>query len=296
MDCISQSIDSIQVDKIWRKYEIYKPTNYSGTEPLPVVFYLHGSKREMNVNSHWNTSGKIYQSWRRLAETENFIAVFPFSGHYNYVDTTLKAALWNSGASIEQEIDFSDPLDDENFILTLADKIRGYNVTDTCRFFISGFSNGAGMTHRIALNHGSRFSAFFAASGLCQTTRTNMNSRNIPGLVSFGNRDKYFYEPFLEAGLISDSILPMDGQLVFKDSISPLKPILNKFALSQGNLLSATIVKEIPRKKIIKASFLGGSPYIVNLTYNVGHEWKTKGPTNHTKQAWNFFNRNSSCP
>ncbi len=136
-------------DALDRAYRYYVPTGYDPETPVPVVFVLHG--RPSNSVGMAAITGMNF-----VAEAENFIAVYPdgIDQGWNYVLGSPYFALQS-----EQ--------DDSQFFEDLIDEIALDLNIDRSRVYVTGFSNGGFMTHRLACDSQDIFAAFApAGSGL----------------------------------------------------------------------------------------------------------------------------------
>ncbi|HRI32402.1 MAG TPA: hypothetical protein PLD02_01530, partial [Saprospiraceae bacterium] len=67
------------VEGVTREYFLHIPTKYNGNTSVPLVFMLHGTGGD--GEKMYETSG-----WAELAESENFIAIFPSALSYKIID------------------------------------------------------------------------------------------------------------------------------------------------------------------------------------------------------------------
>lgn len=127
---------TINIDGQTRSYKYYVPHNARGS--LPVVIMLHGGGG--NADNAIRMTG-----FNRLAEKENFIAVYP-NGSGRNED---KLLTWNAehccGYAMQNNVD------DVKFISNLIDKLIATQNADKKRIYVTGMSNGAMMTHRIGM-------------------------------------------------------------------------------------------------------------------------------------------------
>jgi polyhydroxybutyrate depolymerase len=126
---------------------VYVPPGYDASRPTPVIVALHGRPG----------TGAGMASLTRLnavADRHNFIVVYP-DGLRNE---------WNSvGDLVGLEADY--PQDDVRFLGDLVDDLRLDLNIDPNRQYITGFSNGAIMTYRMACSASDKFAAFAPVGG-----------------------------------------------------------------------------------------------------------------------------------
>lgn len=114
-----------------RSYEIYVPSRYDGTTPLPVVLSFHG----------FTSSGPLQQEGTKMDETaerEGFVAVYP-----NGLDNS-----WNAGVCCGRSA--QDGVDDVGFARAVIEDLGARGCIDTARVYATGMSNGGFLSHRLA--------------------------------------------------------------------------------------------------------------------------------------------------
>jgi len=126
---------------------VYVPPGYNASTPTPVVVALHGRP---------GTSAGMAALTRlnAVADRHNFIVVYP-DGLRNE---------WNSVGDLVG-LDEEYPQDDVAFLASLVDDLRLDLNIDPARQYITGFSNGAIMTYRMACSAADKFAAFAPVGG-----------------------------------------------------------------------------------------------------------------------------------
>lgn len=123
---------SIDFGGLKRNYEVQLPAKYDNKSPVPLVFDLHGYTSNKDQQ-------ELISQFSQLAETEGFIVVRP-NGHQ---------ASWNSGdycCGAAQK----DGLDDVGLMRAIAAEVKKQTCIDDKRVYVTGLSNGGGMSHRLA--------------------------------------------------------------------------------------------------------------------------------------------------
>ncbi|HEV3272302.1 MAG TPA: PHB depolymerase family esterase [Candidatus Methylacidiphilales bacterium] len=142
---------SISVDNRDRTFVFITPPDPKAGETLPLLFFFHGAGGSATQAAH--TYG-----WAEKAEKEHFFAVFP-EGLPVRPDAEagflLNPRIWRD----ERAALKASPINDVHFFEMLLNKIEDILPVDTRRIYVTGFSNGAGMTFTL----GSRFSDRIAA-------------------------------------------------------------------------------------------------------------------------------------
>ncbi len=123
------------------------PTGYDGSRAVALVVALHGY-------SDKGDQFAVTTGWEPVADVGGFIVVFPNGGLTVGGDFG-----WNNFV-----FDGSAP-DDVGFLLALIARLEADYRVDANRVFMTGFSNGAGMTHNFAGIHGPVLAGLGVVSG-----------------------------------------------------------------------------------------------------------------------------------
>ena len=114
-----------------RSYILHAPSGLSAGNPLALVIDLHGA----------GGTGKQQQGmsgFSALSDTEKFLVVFPngIDGYWNVDDTCCGTA-------------GKEKIDDVGFLKAIIEKLNAETCIDVRRIYVSGFSNGGGLAHRM---------------------------------------------------------------------------------------------------------------------------------------------------
>lgn len=143
-----------------RKYIQYVPASYNPSEAVPLVIALHGLGDNIN-----NFQGVGFQA---VADTANFIVVYPEALEFVFQGVFSVGTAWNSGAGIDlggNAIYPNETIDDVGYIGAIMDTlIANYNIDET-RIFVTGFSMGGFMTNRLACELNNRVAAAASVAG-----------------------------------------------------------------------------------------------------------------------------------
>ena len=117
-----------------RSFILHIPTGYTGDKPLPLVIDFHalgGNGSGQKGLSHWDQKG----------DQEGFITAFP--------DSASNASNgWNVGMCCQSAQ--SNKVDDVGFTRDMIEAIEGMACVDPKRIYVSGCSNGGGMSYKAA--------------------------------------------------------------------------------------------------------------------------------------------------
>ncbi len=122
-------------------WEVQVPAGYDNTTPVPLVLDLHpylSNKDFQQTNSEF----------AQLAETEGFVVVRP-NGFRNS---------WNGGVSCCAPSN-SDDKDHVGLLRRIVDETKQKVCIDARRVYVTGHSNGAAMSHRLACEAADVFAA-----------------------------------------------------------------------------------------------------------------------------------------
>lgn len=164
-------IRNMQWQDVDRTYKITLPADYDANECLPMFVFLHG------LGDNINNYSDLFQ---RVADEFNWIVVRPqaLDANVNLMGTMIELGpMWNSGMSVTLGMLTITPnqnIDDRGFILAMIDSVSAeYNV-DANNIFLSGFSMGGFMTHRMAIENDGKIKAFAPVSGMIPKSLENM--------------------------------------------------------------------------------------------------------------------------
>ena len=126
---------STTFDNLSRSYHIYVPASYSDTEPIPIVFNLHGGAS--TAIGYLNSIGNM----RPIADTANFIIIYPQATTDSSGNPT-----WHLGGENSK----STSVDDVAFVSHIIDEVSSIYSVDLERVYVTGFSNGGYLAYEIA--------------------------------------------------------------------------------------------------------------------------------------------------
>ncbi len=119
-----------------RKYYVHLPTDYDGSESVPLVILLHGGEQSpMNFSERCDTNDK--------ADEEGFITVYPTALGFSDDSRT-----WNMGFGFR--LAYYLNIDDVGFIEKLIGTLQKKFNIDSDRIYIAGYSNGGMLAYHLA--------------------------------------------------------------------------------------------------------------------------------------------------
>ncbi|MBM4161555.1 MAG: hypothetical protein FJ217_10705 [Ignavibacteria bacterium] len=271
-------------------YLAYVPTRADSNERLPTVLILHGA----------GGSGEGYlerAGWREKAEQEGFIAIAPDglparpTGRPSFL---LNPRLWNTGQLREGSP--RTKVDDIQFFKDLLNHVRQRVKLDAHRIYVTGHSNGAGMTFRLAHEMAERFAAIAPVASLCWIEEPKP-ARPLPTLYMIGTED-----PLVPlAG--GESRLPWGRR-----TTPPVETTLRKWSVALGCNQAPRTVRDDSTVQVLEYGPCDTNvPFTVWFIKAQGHEWpggeamlpgRIMGPSRMAVRAtdviWEFFKSSSS--
>jgi polyhydroxybutyrate depolymerase len=143
---------SIIHDGLERTYNIHIPSFYNKSVQVPLIIALHG-----RGGNGWSMIVLTHKGFNKLADKDGFIMVYPDGIEQN----------WNDGRTDEEANDraHSENIDDVGFISALIDSmIKDYNINPK-RVYVTGISNGAIMSYRLACELSHKITAIAPVDG-----------------------------------------------------------------------------------------------------------------------------------
>lgn len=196
---LSAQYDSIAHDGLQRTYQLHLPSNYSTDTIHSLVIALHGgfgSGPQLETQSQLSVK----------ADAENFIVVYPEG-----VQSLLNIRTWNSGECCGYAA--NNDIDDVGFINSLIDSLLSIYAIDTTRVYVTGMSNGAFMSYRLACELSHRIAAIAPVAGSmnvddCSATSPipiihfhSYNDLHVPYNGGYGTGVSDHYNPPLDSVL-----------------------------------------------------------------------------------------------
>jgi len=130
----------LRVDGFSRRYLLHTPSDYDGSQPLPLVIAVHG--RLGTARSMARSSG-----FDELVDQAGFIVVYPDGYRRSWAD--------GRGGSPAEEAGVDDVAYFDALLEAVADDVS----VDPERVYIAGISNGGMMAQRLACERTERFAA-----------------------------------------------------------------------------------------------------------------------------------------
>jgi polyhydroxybutyrate depolymerase len=276
---IGSSTIEIDIGGTTRSYVAQVPNTYSPDAPVPLVLILHGTGGTPEAMLQL---GHFYKH----VELLGFIAAAPASLGRAFNDGSGRG-----GKEVEN-------VNDVEFIEAVILDVRKRANVDPARIYMAGFSSGASMAQRFAVESASEVSAIFAPGGhYWISERTPARARPI----------------FLMWGTV-DKLNPVDGGEIpyRKSGVTLDKPSFKASATAWANRLECAQEPEEAVaaggvSKLVWSSCNSSAVVELHIVEGLGHHWgggrpipfpdKFIGPysdrVNATKMMWDFFERHA---
>ncbi|MBO9203286.1 MULTISPECIES: extracellular catalytic domain type 1 short-chain-length polyhydroxyalkanoate depolymerase [Niastella] len=162
--------DSLQTAGYVRSYLLNLPPNYNDSSNFPLVIAMHGLA---------GSASQMEQDYGLTTKSNNahFILVYP-EGVPS--DGILGIRTWNAGTCCDFAMEHN--IDDVQFIRQLIQKLTSTYKINSKRIYVTGMSNGAMMTYRLACELSTQLAAIAPVSGTLLTKQPCTPARAVPVL------------------------------------------------------------------------------------------------------------------
>jgi polyhydroxybutyrate depolymerase len=180
---------TLDVDGTQRSFRLHRPAAAAPDEKLPLVIALHSGQSNA-------AEMEMLSGLSALADKEKFMVVYP-----NAIGRYRGKLYWNDGRAPK--------VDDVRFIGKLIDELVTRHRADTRRVYVTGISNGASMTNRLAVELGARLAAIAPVAGTIGVKVANQwkPPRPMPVMYFHGTADPLAYYEGGSAGTYRGSAL-----------------------------------------------------------------------------------------
>jgi polyhydroxybutyrate depolymerase len=131
-----------------RTYRLHVPSRLTAERAAPLVLVFHGGG---------GTPEQVERAtgFSQVADREGFVVAYP-AGHKRS---------WNDGRGAEAVAAQRDGVDDVAFVAALIDDVAATLRIDPARIYATGISNGAMVSHYVAIRLSTRFAAIAPVAG-----------------------------------------------------------------------------------------------------------------------------------
>lgn len=269
-----------------RSYLVYSPPDATG--PLPVVMMIHGA----GGTAAWTLAET---RWHLTAERERFLVVLPEGTRpkpHAPPNFLHNPQVWNDASGHGEPP--RPPVDDVAFLTAVFEDLGRHFPVDAARFYLTGFSNGAGMTFRFAAARSALLAAIAPVAGHDYTDSGRL-AYPVPTLYLVGS---------------IDPLVPLAGGEI----VTPwgrhhrprpaVRDTLLRWARTLGCREESVVVHE--EDGLLIEQFLGPVRYLAYRVDGLGHHWpggrgelkrRIAGPPSDRVKAcellWEFFRQHT---
>ena len=258
-----------------RSFEIYLPINYSDSINYPVVFILHGGGGTAK-----GLIRSTYARFNKLADRENFIAVYP-----NGVEKS-----WNDGARDTIAVARKLNINDVAFFEKMIETIQSNFSVDNDKIFACGISNGGFMVQRLAFELSDEIKGIGVVVANLSEIQSEKTFPENPASVIFINGENDPIVPYF-GGQVTVFKTKRGEVLSVEKSINIWKEI-NDCTKSVNNITFANRIKN-DNCTATKAEWVNPNNSNIKVTeikiINGGHSWPG---TKHNLPKWLVGNIN----
>lgn len=268
---------TLTVDGLSRTYLLNLPPNYYESSNVALVIGLHGgggSASQMETNYFLTEK----------ANKENFAIVYA-EGVQS--DGILKARTWNAGTCCDYAVEKN--IDDVKFISLLIDELlKNYPNLNRKKVYVTGMSNGAMMSYRLACELSNKIAAIAPVAGSMVTTQPCVSARPVP---------------ILHIHSVLDTKVPYNGgKSTFGFTIPPIEQGINTWLKNNSCNTAAKTVQNFEKYTLTRWANCTNSSVEIYLTKDGGHSWpsgeKARAAADEISTAinandviWDFFKR-----
>ena len=148
---------SITAAGLQRSYLVHLPVSYDKSLRRPLVVVLHGGGSDAE-------SMVAMTGFNAVADKGGFVVAYPAAYKHTSTGSGLSQH-WNDGRGEAQIRAQSEDIDDVAFISALIEKLAQELNIDTKSVYVTGISNGALMSHRLACELSGRIAAIAPVEG-----------------------------------------------------------------------------------------------------------------------------------
>ena len=159
-------IRTIQANGLERSYRIHIPPGLPQNTPLMLLFVLHGGGGTGEGMERSLTLG----GFNSLADQHNCIVVYPDGFEKN----------WNDGRKNVSDPAHQQNIDDVGFFTSLIENLSHEFAIDQNRIFVTGISNGAMMSYRLACEMPEKIAAIAPVAGALPIDLLPYNISEVP--------------------------------------------------------------------------------------------------------------------
>ena len=267
---IGQNI-TFEHDGLTRQYRLHLPDQLPDSAPLVLVLHGYSGGNNDMLNNY---------GWTQLADEQGFAVACP-----NGTRDQSNNRFWDVGYDFHQQL---ADVDDDGFLVALAEHLQETHGLDPQRTFVTGFSNGAEMCFQLACRESETFAGFAPIIG--------MMLDNL-----FEECDPAVARPILSMNGDEDSITWFNGDPNNAGGWGAYKSIPEMMSfwgsVLQTPFINSTMLPDLnpnDGSTVRLDKYTGPNPPTLwyYLVLGGGHDWPGRSGNmdiDATSEVWNFF-------
>ena len=257
---------------------VHLPKGFDDKQPIPVVISYHGAG---------GTGIGFIPTFRHAADKYHFIVACPDG-------IVGKSHVWNSllghgdaGGQNAQGVG-ADDVDDVAYTRDLLKALRAKYNTNPARQYVCGFSSGAYMASRAAVDLSDEFAA---ATIVCGSLGTRLNA---DGKLTIENPAPALPISVLTFYCKKDGLIKWDGAITKLGVIKSIPDCVKTFAKADGCATPVTETRDA-KKGVERTIYMGGkagTEVKLVIVENLNHSWpQLKDGVDANEEMWDFFSK-----
>jgi polyhydroxybutyrate depolymerase len=279
---------TILSDGLERTYRIHIPPDLSQNSSPALVFVLHGGGGTGEGMERSLTFG----GFNTLADAQKVLVVYPDGFEKN----------WNDGRKNVSDPAHEQQINDVGFFQLLIENLTEEFSVDPHRIFVTGISNGAMMSYRLAIELPDKIAAIAPVAGALPVDLLPYNTSNIPVSVCALSGTLDPLVPW-DGGLVGFPRNPRGIVLSISDSISYW--VTHDQCSTPANSTVLPDIDPTDHTWVQRDTYTNGSnntEVVLYTIYNGGHTWpdgyqylpeflvgRTTHDINGNTVIWEFF-------
>lgn len=254
-----------------REYLVHVPKSYRPGTPVPMLVALHGGGGDADYQASDDKYRLVGKS-----EQAGFIAVFP-NGYSRFESGIL--ATWNAGSCCAAAV--RNKVDDVGFLREVILRVERQASIDRRRVFMTGMSNGAMMSYRMACEASDLVRAIAPVAGT-DNTATCKPSRPVPVIHFHAINDE----------MVNFNGGPGPKSFTQVDFTSVPSTIAKWVSLDRSTPQPKRVLSVKGAHCDLHTADAGGAPVELCVTDSGGHSWPGGGTQQGRKQPSMAINAN----
>ncbi len=256
---------ALRVGGLEREYLLLDDSR--GKAPAPLVIVLHGGGGNPQT---------MIPRWEAQASRAGLVIAAPKG-----VGRNTRMGTWNAGGCCGEAQ--SRGVDDVAFVAAVIDDVAKRTPIDPRSIYVTGFSNGGMLTHRVAAALGNRIAAAAVVSGALFGNEASPRA-SVPMLIMHGEQDPVVG---FNGGMSSTRFVARSQALPFE----PARYAVDFWRKANGCRQPAAISRQ-PGVTIERSNCKGNADVVFYDLPQGGHSWPGTdgdGPIDATGVIWDFF-------